>query len=364
MKKTLDLICVIMFFTIIVMFAMSTLFFGSKPVSLSLDTQKTDEALIAQFPLQRSWKTLRTTILLAAGKTEIDGSFLINEGVIKPSEPVSSKATQRLTDALNAYAAKTSGKSIFACIVPSCSGIYSADIPSVGVGFDQKHYISEAYSALDPSIATLDAYSPLYTSREDYIFMRTDSALTSRGAFDIYSSNIRKMGFSPRPFSDYDCEHAMIGYIGSLCSELSIRQRITPDNIELLIPKNGTVVTSATGWYGSSKEKHKSVYDRDALLGDKPLDVFVYGSRYKKLDISTLSRDNPRLLIVKTEHTNPIIPFILSHYSFITVIDADTAASQPLDELVSADDYDQILFLIDIDHIEELGLDEFLGVEE
>jgi hypothetical protein len=169
------------------------------------------------------------------------------------------------------------------------------------------------------------------------------------------------MGFSPRPLSDYDCEHAMTGFIGSLCTELNIRQRITPDNIELLIPKNGTSVTSATGYYGGTKEKHHSVYDRTALLSDKPLDVFVYGSRYRKLDITTVNQDSPKLLIIKTEHTDPVIPFIISHYSFVAVIDADTASKQTLDDLVTLDKYDQILFLLDIDHIERLRLDEFLN---
>lgn len=361
MKKTLDLICVIMFFTIIVMFAASTLFFGSKPAALSKWSGSADSQLSDNFPLQRSWQTLRTSILLAAGKTEIDGSFLVNGGVIRPSSEVSGKATKRLVDGINSFSGKYSDKSIYTCIIPSASGIYSADLPSVGVGFDQKHYIAELYNSFDPSIATLDAYSPLYTSRENYIYLRTDSSLTSSGAFDVYSSFIRKIGFSPRPFSDYDCEHAMTGYIGSLCTELNISQRITPDNIELLTPKNGTVVTSVTGWFGSTKEKHKSVYDRSALSGNSPLDVYLYGSRYKKLDITTLNKESPRLLIIKTEHTNPVIPFIISHYSAVTVIDADTAAKQTLDELTDAGKFDQILFLLDIDHIEGLHLDEFLS---
>ena len=361
MKKVLDLICVISFFTIIVMFAVSTMFFGAKPVSLSSSPEQIDAQLFDNFPLQKSWQTLRTSILLAAGKTEIDGSFLVNGGVISPSEQVSEAATNRLTDGINSFAENHSDKSIFTCIVPSPSGIYSADIPSVGVGFDQKHYIAELYSSLDSSVATLDAYSPLYTTRENYIFMRTDTSLTSNGGFEIYTSNIRKMGFSPRPFSDYDSEHAMIGYIGSLCTELNIRQRITPDNIELLTPKNGTVVTSATGYYGSVKEKHKSVFDRDALSTDSPLDVFVYGSRYRKLDITTVNQESPRLLIIKTEHSNPVIPFIISHYSYVTVIDADTASYQRLDDIVSVDKYDQVLFMLDIDHIENLHLDEFLS---
>ena len=364
MKKVLDLICVIMFFTLIVMFAFSTLFFSPEPVDMTKDTDEIDAQLFASFPLQGSWQTLRTSMLLAAGKTEIDGSFLVNGGVIRPSEQVSSIATDRLTGSINDFAARHEDIGVYTCIIPSPSGIYSADLPSVGVGFDQKHYISELYSSFDSSVATLDAYSPLYSSRENYIFMRTDTSLTSGGAFDVYSSCIRKMGFSPRPYSDYDSEHALTGYIGSLCNELNIRQRITPDNIELLIPKNGTVVTSATGYGSGSKEKHKSVYDRSALSTDKPLDVFLYGSRYKKLDIATINQDSPKLLIVKTEQTDPIIPFLISHYSFVTVIDADTASDVTLEDLVSAEQFDQVLFLFDIDSLENLRMDIFLEEQE
>lgn len=361
MKKTLDLICVIMFFAIIVMFAVSTLFFSQKPVDLSGDTGQIDAQIFERFPLQGSWKALRTSILLAAGKTEIDGSYLVNEGVIRPTGQVSADSTDSLTNGINAFADKYRGKSIFTCLVPSPSGIYSADIPSVGVGFDQKRYIADVYNDIDSSVATLDAFSPLYASRENYIYFRTDPSLTSVGGYDIYNSVMRKMGFTPRPYSDYDSEHAMTGYIGSLCTELNIRQRITPDNIDLLTPKNGTVVTLAAGLYGSIREKNRSVFDRAALSSSKPLDVFVYGSRYKKLDITTINKDSPSLLIIKTENTNPVIPFMISHYSFITVIDADAANGAALDDLVSADSYDQILFLLDIDHLEGSDLDKLLA---
>lgn len=361
MKKVLDLICVIMFFTIVVMFALSMLIFnGSGNIFKGQEGQSVDEQLSQNFPLKENWKTLRTSLLLAAGKTEIDGTFLIDGAVIKPSEQVSDEATKRLSEGINTFCEKYSGKSVYACIIPSPSGIYSADIPSVGVGFDQRHYIDDVYYSLDSSVVTLDAYSPLYTSRENYIYMRTDESLTSAGAFSVYSSVVRKMGFSPRPLSDYDTEHAMSGFIGSLCTELKIRQRITPDNIDLLTPKNGTVVTSAIGTNGNSEEAYKSVFDRGALLGESPLDVFVYGDRFEKVDIKTINSQNPKLLIIKTAHTNPVIPFIISHYSFVTVIDADKASGRRLSELAAAENYDQVLFLLDIESLEGLRLDEMI----
>ena len=354
MKKILDLICVIMFFSIIVMFAVSALFFQGAAPGSAKSQSDLEQQLSEHFPLQGSWQTLRTSILLAAGKTEIDGTFLVNSGVIKPSKQVSSSASEKLCGYINDFASQHEGQGVFVCIIPSPSGIYSADIPSVGVGFDQRGFIDDFYYGLDSSVVTLDAYSPLYASRENYIFFRTDESLTSSGAFGVYYSFIRKMGFVPRPYSDYDSEHAMIGYIGSLCTELNIRRRITPDNIELLTPKNGTVVTSVSAFDGERTDEFRSVFDRGALSGSSPLDVFCYGSRYKRLDIKTVNRDYPRLLIVKTARTDPLIPFVISHYSRVTVIDADAASGDNIDDLTDPGSFDQVLFLLDIDSIERL----------
>ena len=357
MKKILDLIGIIMFFSIILMFAAATVFVGdplddSEQISIS-STADIDTYIKENFPLQNSFKAMRSGLLLASGKTEIDGTFLVNGGVIRPAETISDADMEDFAGSINTFAKTHSDKSVYTMVIPSASGIYSADIPSVGSGFDQRHFIDSLYNSIDSSVATLDAYSPLYSSRSNYIFYRTDSCITSAGAFNIYYSSIRKMGFSPRPLSDYDCEHALSGYIGSLCNELSIRQRITPDNIELYTPKNGTSVTSAVCTLGGSDTAYRSIYDRASLTSETPLDVFVYGSSCERVRIKTINKDAPTLLIVKTSGADPVIPFMVSHYSEVTVVDITASSGKALSQLADPDSFDQVIFMTDIDHFDE-----------
>lgn len=366
MKRIIDYISVIMFFTIVIMIAVSTVLLGngrSVPVSdeqLS-PTQTVDEYLLAGFPLKDSWQGLRTGLLLAAGRNEIDGSFFIDGAVIKPVSGISDDAADAFVSSVNTFASENSGVSVCAMIVPSASGVYSADIPSVGSGFDQKRYIEDLYLSLDRSVAALDAFSTLYSSRENYIFMRTDNSLTSNGAFGVYYSTARKMGLNPRSLSEYDTEHAMTNFYGSLCDELSVRSQVRPDSIELFVPKNGTVVKSAECINSRVSDSYSSVFDRNALLTESPLDVFVYGSRYERVDIRTINTESPRLLIIKTRETNPVIPFFVTHYSRVTVIDIEKA-SLPLSAYAYVGDYDQVLFMVGISSFENAaqGLRDFM----
>lgn len=366
MKKILDYICVIMFFTIIIMFAVSTLFFnsgaGAVSDSASSPAQAVDSFLLDSFPLQESFHGLRTSLMLAAGRTEIDDCFLVDGAVIRPTEQISEDATERIKRNINSFSKKYEGVSAFVALIPSASGIYSADIPSVGLGFDQKRYIEDLYFSLDSSVVTLDAYSPLYSSRDNYIYMRTDNCLTSKGAFGVYYSVMRKMGVQPHPLSDYDTEHALTNFYGSLSDELNITAQISPDSIELLIPKNGTVVKSVTASGVNGSDEYKSVFDRNALLGQTPLDVFVYGSRYEKLDIKTINASSPRLLIIKSRSADPVIPFIVSHYSRVTVIDAQKALYD-ISRYTDPAEYDQVLFILDIESLEEasIGLERLMN---
>ncbi|MBR1664353.1 MAG: hypothetical protein IJ696_08515 [Ruminococcus sp.] len=362
MKKILDLIGIIMFFTIIVMFAIATLFFhppkenGSK--SSIRSTSDAEKLINEDFPLQNSFKALRSGLLLTVGKTELDGTYLIKDSAIRPADTIDDDEMFDYADRINIFAASHKDVSVYACVLPSASGIYSADIPSVGSGFDQRHFIDRLYNSIDSSVATLDAYSTLYSSRENYIFYRTAPCITTTGAFDVYYSMIRKMGFTPRPLSDYDSEHALSGFIGSLCSELSIRQQITPDNIELYTPKNGTSVTSAVCTHADTQTTYRSVFDRSALSSEQPLDVFLYGSNYEKVDITTINKDAPSLLIIKTPGADPVIPFLVSHYSKVTVIDERAADGMTLSSLADADSYDQVLFMADIENFDDTqGLD-------
>ena len=348
MRKILDLISIIMFFALIGMFAVSTVMFGHmadrrRGESVQSQLQRSAEQ---SFPMFENWRSVYTALITAAGQSRIGDIYVSDERMIEILSRTDEDCIQRNTEELNRFAAAYPQASTYAMLLPTASGIYSSELPMVITATDQRKLIDDIYYSLDRSISTLDAYNPLFSAREDYIYFRTDNSWTSAGAYMVYSKTIRKLGFTPLRLSNYDMEYAARDYYGGLYFR-TYYTGTSPDSIQLYRNKNGSFVTGVKALSGDTETEYSSVYYSPALKTQDKLDLFAGGDLFDRVTVTTSNTEAPRLLIIKGSYANMLVPFLTPHYSEITLLDPDALGRRPLEELVTVSDYDQVLFLFD-----------------
>lgn len=355
MKKFSDAITVVAFFAILLMFAVSTLFFQGKvsfdDISRNSDTAKEacSEYVVQNFPMNSNWHSMFGNLMGFVGRKRFGDTFIAGERLVKVSDHHGDGNTIQNVAYINELAANTESP-IYMMLAPTAGGVYSADIPELlGCG-SQRERINEAYMQLDKRIISIDAFYPLYSARDEYVYYRTEDLWTSFGAYYAYTESVGQLGFSAVSLDNYDQEYADANFMGSLYDKAMVGS-IKPDRINIFRSKYQSPVTKVK-MYGTSESKEaESVYFRSALKNSKKTDIFLLGNIYIKTDVFTELKDDPKLLIIKGSYANTIVPFYTAHYSKITMVDPNRLkqSDMKLSDVVDPDDYDQILVIFDID---------------
>ena len=355
MKKFSDAITVVAFFAIIIMFAVSTLFFQGNVSfdDLAKNSTTTKEAcseyVVQNFPMNSNWRSMFTNLMVFAGRKRFGDTFVTDDRLVKLSDFHGVDHTIENVAYINELAANTDSP-IYMMLAPTAGGVYSADIPDLFGSGGQRERINEAYMQLDKRIISIDAFYPLYSARDEYVYYRTEDLWTSFGAYYAYTESVGQLGFSSVNLDNYDQEYADANFMGSLYNKAMVGS-IEPDRIRIFRSKYQSPVTKVEMFGASDDREAESVYFRSALKSAKKTDIFLLGNKYFKTDIYTDIKDGPRLLMIKGSFANTIAPFYTAHYSKITMVDPNKLkqADMKLLDVVDPDDYDQILVIFDID---------------
>jgi hypothetical protein len=354
-KKFSDTITIISFFAILIMFAVSTLFFQQN-FSLDNEISKTGSVKVAvskeirrSFPLSNNWKTLYANLLVLSGREQFDGVFLADDRLVSVNSTYDENDIENNVEYINEFAKKYEIPT-YLMTVPTAAGIYSASLPQYFSQINQKEQIDSIYMSLDKSVSTVDAYYSLYSARDEYIYYRTENMWTSFGAYYAYYDAIKQLGFEPQTLVNYDQEYVLSSFTGRLYSK-AMYSGIEPDRINLFRSKYQSSVDSVEMELGNSTKTAKSVYFRSALKSDNKTDIYLLGDSYEKISVFTNSADAPKLLIIKGSYANTFVPFLTPHYSEITLVDPKKIKEMgdSISDFVNVSDYDQILILFDID---------------
>ncbi len=361
MKKFSDSITVVAFFAILIMFAVSILFFqGNISFSeLKAGADSTIEACTEyveqNFPMRSNWRTMYTNIMICSGKRRFGDTFFTGNRLVRLNDIHSEDKKIENVAHINELAANID-RPIYMMLVPTAAGVYSADIPEISDSRDQRESINEAYMQLDKQIISIDAFYPLYSARDEYVYYRTEDQWTSFGAYYAYTESLKALGFSAVTLDNYDQEYADANFKGELYDNL-MASVLEPDRINIFRSKYQSPVTKVEMFGETEKKEAESVYFRSALKSSKKTDIFLFGNRYIKTDVYTKLNDAPKLLIIKGGYANAILPFYTAHYSKITMVDPNKLkrADMKLSEVVDTNDYDQILVIFDIDSFSSAG---------
>jgi len=162
-------------------------------------------------------------------------------------------------------------------------------------------------SLLHPNIITVDAHTPLWENRDEYIFFRLDHHWTALGAYFAYLEFARTAGFEPITIENY-VEYAIHGFVGSLAVGTRNRTILAhPDTIYFYKITDGTEFS--INLYAVPQDLENTCY-RIFLGGDHAFLHFTSGNQ-----------NGRTLMVVKDSFANALVPWLAPHYENIVMVD-------------------------------------------
>ena len=305
--------------------------------------EKLEDYLADHFPLRTEWMSLRTRLQQLTGRKVVQDVYLLYDRLMERTDPISEESVKQSTAAVMEIAGRFSGATSL-MLIPSASEIHSDLLPDGISNVSQKIAIDRAYEQVSKSVNTLDCYSTLSANRERYLYYRSDSHWTSLGAYLAYSASATQLGFTATSLDRMNIEHASHHFLGNLYRRVMV-QDFLPDSIDLYTLPGERQNHTVQIFDGRSWETHDGVYFREYLQSENASEVFL-GPREPAIDITTMPGDRT-LLIIDDEWAHTLIPFLIPHYSRITLIDPEAG---PLPAEISADNYSQLLFCYPVEN--------------
>lgn len=237
-------------------------------------------------------------------------------------------------------------------IVPTSSGIYGNILPEHISVIPENQQISAFYERLGNDIRKIDAYNILKMIKDSYIYYRNDTKWTSYGAYCVYRTVIKKLGLQPASYDKYTIEHITDRFRGNLFNR-SLSKKPKSDIIDIYKYNDGANVVSCICIDKDGNTYKGDIFDRSRLDSSDMYSVYL-GNPVPVMKIKTSVKNDKKLLVIKDSYADCFIPFLLQHYSEITVI-TPSEMEKTLDETVNINDYGQTLFLFGIEDLNGIG---------
>ncbi len=301
------------------------------------------------FIMRDEWIATKTQAELLAGKKEVNGVFILKDRLIQKVEDYDRTLVAKNVSAINGFAKRVKIPCTMMLIPTACEIQKDQLDPNVPV-LNQKMLIESVYSRMAGQLSTVDVYSPLYASKDEYIYYKTDHHWTSLGAYLGYSAASRSLGYQTISLNSFDIQHASHDFYGTLYSKV-IYDKTGPDTIDYYSYPKGTTVSKVVVDTGSSKKNYDSMYFREYLSQKDKYSSFL-GSNQPFVTVHSNAKSGKKLLVIKDSYANSLVPFLTQHYSEITMVDL-RYINVNLNEKLSLDDYDQILFAYNVESFVE-----------
>jgi hypothetical protein len=192
----------------------------------------------------------------------------------------------------------------------------------------------------------VDVYSSLFAAKAQYTYYRTESNLTGLGGYYVYAGLVSRLGRTPRALGQFEVEHLEKEYAGSLAARTKYAS-FKPDIITLYSFSRYDREYRFVHTQDNTEKIYYSLFPRHLEALSRPQDA-VLGGFGQRMDITVASPYADTLLIFADKSALAYLPFLVVHYSTVTVVDLETATPEILSGL-DCDLYEQILFAYSVD---------------
>ncbi len=181
---------------------------------------------------------------------------------------------------------------------------------------DQKSILDRMAALMDPAVNFVDAYTPIYEHRDEYLYFKSDHHWTQRGAYYAYTAFAESIGLTPTPLDEFDFTIRNDSYRGSMYMYTQDeRVKQFTDEIEVFVSRKSHTMT-VTGSNGATY-----TYDSAVAKGNNTYVTFIAGDNpYTVINVP----ENPQdfnILVLKDSFGNAMVPFLCEHYGNIIVVD-------------------------------------------
>ena len=241
--------------------------------------------------------------------------------------------------------------------------IYSAVIPTnaefglkgvLSGNGSQRENLDIIDSSLSDRVKVIDVYSALEAQKNDYIFYRTDESMTSKGAYYVYKKRAETAGYGERTVYSLSTLSEKSGTLSPFYG--SFVERTTDPKTQ---PEgNPELAKSADTIEYYKLPVHYNCYSVDPKTGGKvETDLFKESAAAVDLlkifpakDTALLEIENvqesgsKKLLIVKDHSAEPVIGYLVPHYSDVYVADVSLYSGN-LMEYVNENEITDVLII-------------------
>ncbi|MDD4125065.1 MAG: DHHW family protein [Eubacteriales bacterium] len=210
---------------------------------------------------------------------------------------------------------------VYSMVAPHASVYYA---PKAGqyshlltVGKNMHDFLKE--NAGD-SVVYVDVYGALAAHTDEDIFFRTEHHWAALGAYYAAKEFARMAGVDFPDISEYE-EHIKTGFVGSLYS-FSGKAQILKDNPdEVAYYVNREAEYTAYYCYENNFDFDNYDFKRNSILFDMANYAAFLGGDGYGIKIETNNNTGRTLVILKDSYGNAVVPFLLSSYDTIYVLD-------------------------------------------
>lgn len=353
-KKACDLVLVFICFFLIFSMGLGVIFFPKHSFSesenralASLSMPSAQELFHGEFisdlsafycdhlPFRTSFVRASSVCELSLGKQLANGVAVFSDGTLVPRCEYDDLSL--LYTNLSAVSLLPDDSVI--CILPRSVDVFG--LPSLKTGSES---VRSAYeTVIQSGLDSTGVASDVSTAHElgERVFYRTDHHLTTYGAYVVYRSLSRSLGYEPHNIEYFDVStictsffgtsHSRVGAISCPADSIEFYRHAGDDSFEINCEDAACDVCS--------------LYDLSALDSKDKYRVFL-GGNHSLISIKS-QQQKPSLLIIKDSFANALIPFLAIHYD-VTAIDP-RYADFSIKEYLASHSFDSILFLCGTD---------------
>lgn len=251
--------------------------------------------------------------------TQTLGALLINGDTayeyynfVRSTADAYTAAINRAGQLLNGSAA------VYDMIVPTSMGITAPESLTAAVNTsDQKKALDYMYSCIS-SAKTVPVYDILKAHKNEYIYFRTDHHWTALGAYYAYYNFMTLKGETPTVLADY-VQWEFPGYLGSFYTSSGKLPQLAanPDTVFAYQPKD---TNTAEIHYENGTVANGDIISDMSDSSQKYL-TFIKGDRPLAVINNPAKQDGSACIVIKESFGNAFVPFLVSHYNTVYVVD-------------------------------------------
>lgn len=303
-----------------------------------------DSYLNKSLPHINRLRELNLTIRELGGQREYNQVFICGDELIKDVDPPVDFFLRENTASVMEFA-ESGNIPTYCMIIPTAGAIRQQSLPPFAQTqmVNQKQIIEDVYSQMEGRVTVADSYPILFNAREQYLYYRTEDNLTALGGFYLYTALGPKLleGIARPALSDYDIEYIKTDYYGSLYDISPYKDAKADSLLVFRYTRNSREYLVTKEQDGAVKTYH-TLYPTHLLELGRGTDAYL-GGLSGLTKIETNSPYRATLLVLGDKTALSYLPFLVNHYSTVTLVDLfqlDSAGYASLDLM----DYDQVLF--------------------